>query len=76
MALALERARESEKEKLARKIRFWVETSGKTRQEIADALGTSRSRLSTYENGHVVPSALVVETIRGFSERRRADLLP
>ena len=75
MQQALELAREPESAKTARKIKYWVETSGMTRASIAKYLGTSRTRLSSYENGSVTPSAVISEKLRALSEKRRADLI-
>lgn len=72
----LDRARETEAEAVARKIRRWVQASGMTRAELAATLGTSRSRLSSYERGRVTPSAIVTEKLRQIVEDRRAQLIP
>ena len=52
-------ARRTPEERFAMKFREWVSRSGLSRAEIAKRLGTSRSRLSTYETGAVTPSAVI-----------------
>ncbi len=71
----LKRSRESENETIARTVRGLVLASGKTRTELATILGTSRSRLSSYENGHVMPAASVTETLRKIVDDRRHQLV-
>ncbi|MFT3943333.1 MAG: helix-turn-helix transcriptional regulator [Ancrocorticia sp.] len=75
MTRVLADARASDKDKLAREIKYWIETSGMTRAQIAADLGTSRSRLSTYENGRVTPSGIVTERLRGLSERYKEQFV-
>lgn len=69
-------AREDEKARFARKFRRWVRESGMTRAELAEYLGTSRSRLSTYESGKVTPSAITAEKVRMLGVNRRKYLAP
>jgi DNA-binding transcriptional regulator YiaG len=61
---AREEAADSERLEVAAEIRSLVDGSGLSRQEFADRIGTSRSRLSTYVSGHVVPSAALMVRIR------------
>lgn len=70
-----ERARQSDAQRLAHRFRGWVEATGLTRAELAAYLGTSRSRLSTYETGKVTPSAIIAEKVRRLAEQRRWMLL-
>lgn len=58
------RAELSEREAVAREIRHAVERSGLTRAAFASRVGTSPSRLSTYLNGKVTPSASLLVRIR------------
>ena len=60
----IERARATaelrEKQQVAHQVRQLVAQSGLSREEFARAIGTSRSRLSTYESGKVVPAATLM----------------
>lgn len=65
-----------ERELVAREIRELVAMSGLSQREFAALAGTSASRLSTYVNGLVTPSATMMVRVRRVSElvqRRRAD---
>lgn len=65
-----------ERELVAREIRQLVAMSGLSQREFAAMAGTSASRLSTYVNGLVTPSATMMVRIRRVSElvqRRRAN---
>lgn len=64
IARARARAELSEREAVAREIRHAVERSGLTRAAFASRVGTSPSRLSTYLNGKVTPSASLLVRIR------------
>lgn len=63
-ALALERARtateDDERAEVAARVRAAIAASGLTAAAFAVAIGTSASRLSTYANGRVVPSATLL----------------
>lgn len=65
--LAIDEARRrtdlSDKAKVASRIRAVVERSGLTAAEVAKLTGTSASRLSTYMNGSVTPSASMLVRI-------------
>lgn len=60
---ARRRADVSDKAKVASRIRAAVERSGLTAAEVAKLAGTSASRLSTYMNGSVTPSASMLVRI-------------
>ena len=65
-----------ERELVAREIRQLVAMSGLSQREFAAMAGTSASRLSTYVNGLVTPSATMMVRIRRVSElvqSRRAN---
>ncbi len=57
-----------ERELVAREIRRLVAISGLSQREFASLSGTSASRLSTYVNGLVTPSATMMVRIRRVSE--------
>ena len=57
-------AADAERQEVAAEIRNLVDGSGLSRQDFAGRIGTSRSRLSTYISGQVVPSAALVVRIR------------
>ena len=61
---ARELAADSEREDVAAEIRDLVGRSGLSRQDFAERMGTSRSRLSTYMSGKVVPSAALMVRMR------------
>jgi DNA-binding transcriptional regulator YiaG len=54
----------AERRAVAAEIRKLVEGSGLSRQDFADRIGTSRSRLSTYISGKVGPSASLMVRMR------------
>ncbi len=54
----------SERAEVAAEVRALVSDSGLSVQDFAKRIGTSRSRLSTYMSGRVVPSAAVVVRMR------------
>lgn len=68
IARARAQAERREREAVAAEIRDAVERSGLTRGQFASEIGTSASRLSTYLNGKVTPSASLL-----FRIRRRFD---
>jgi DNA-binding transcriptional regulator YiaG len=57
-------ATESEREDVTSEIQALVGSSGLSKQDFAERIGTSRSRLSTYISGKVVPSATLMVRIR------------
>jgi DNA-binding transcriptional regulator YiaG len=61
---ARQRAAELERDEVAAEIGRLVRDSGLSRQEFAARIGTSRSRLSTYLAGKVVPSAALLVRMR------------
>lgn len=64
----LERARreaaERERDVVAREVGALITQSGLVRREFASRIGTSASRLSTYESGSVTPSAALMVRMR------------
>lgn len=71
----IERARQhceqAERQEVAARIRRAVTQSGLSRAEFARTIGTSRSRLSTYCSGSVVPSAALLVRIERLGEQSR-----
>lgn len=69
------RREREEREAVAAEIRDAVERSGLARREVASRTGTSTSRLSTYVNGTVTPSATFMvrlrQLVRNVSSARR-----
>jgi DNA-binding transcriptional regulator YiaG len=61
---ARERAIDSEREEVTSEVRALVARSGLSRQDFAERIGTSRSRLSTYMTGKVVPSSTLIVRMR------------
>ncbi len=58
------RQEQRERDAIAREIRRLVAISGLTQRQFAARIGTSPSRLSTYVNGRVIPSAAMLLRIR------------
>lgn len=73
--LAIERARTDadrrDREAVAERVRAALARSGLTQAELAAAVGTSASRLSTYATGKVVPSAAMLLRIERAAGRHR-----
>lgn len=61
---ARELAADSERAEVGAEIRSLLDRSGLSQQDFADRIGTSRSRLSTYMSGKVVPSAALLVRMR------------
>ncbi|MDO8147826.1 MULTISPECIES: helix-turn-helix transcriptional regulator [unclassified Isoptericola] len=78
LSAVLAQARESDRAAVARSLREHVRRSGLTAQELAAAVGTSPSRLSTYLSGRVVPSAAIARRIARTAEEhaRRGRIHP
>lgn len=72
--LAVERARRNaesaERDEVARRVRAAIVRSGLTADAFARRVGTSPSRLSTYANGRVVPSATLMVRIEAAADRQ------
>jgi DNA-binding transcriptional regulator YiaG len=67
-------AADSERIEVATEVRSLVGESGLSQRDFADRMGTSRSRLSTYMSGKVVPAAtLLVRMRRVASQARRTS---
>lgn len=68
---ALVRAREQrereERETVAEEVRGLQRRSGMSSEQFAHSIGTSRTRLSTYRNGKVVPSAALMVRMRAVA---------
>jgi DNA-binding transcriptional regulator YiaG len=64
VARARKLAADSEREDVASEVRDLVSVSGLSTQDFAARTGTSRSRLSTYMSGKVVPSATLMVRMR------------
>ena len=64
VARARRLAMDSERDAVASEVRDLVGRSGLSKQDFADRIGTSRSRLSTYMSGKVVPSAALMVRMR------------
>jgi DNA-binding transcriptional regulator YiaG len=60
VARARKVAADSERAAVAAEVRRLVGESGLSQHDFADRIGTSRSRLSTYMSGKVVPSAALM----------------
>ncbi len=71
-ALAIERARKTvesaDQSAVADRVRAAVKATGMTQAEFAAAVGTSASRLSTYINAQVTPSAAMLIRIERLAQ--------
>ena len=65
------RQEQRERDAIAREIRRLVAISGLTQRQFASQIGTSPSRLSTYVNGRVIPSAAMLLRIRRVAHNQR-----
>jgi DNA-binding transcriptional regulator YiaG len=63
---------EDERRVVADEIAALVASSGLSRKEFAERIGTSTSRLSTYESGKVVPSAAMMVRMRRVTASNRS----
>jgi DNA-binding transcriptional regulator YiaG len=74
MERVIERARHdaeaAERAAVANEIQSLIGESGLSRREFASRIGTSTSRLSTYANGKVVPSAALLLRMRATADAR------
>lgn len=75
MQRALEDARKSDKQLFGEKFTILLQEAEMTQAEAAAFLGTSRTRVNSYCNGVVTPSAIVVERLRQKVASRRELLL-
>jgi len=66
---AREVAADSERAEVAAEVSGLVRASGLSQQDFAARLGTSRSRLSTYMSGKVMPSAALMVRMRQAASR-------
>ena len=64
VARARKLAADSERADVTSEVQGLVATSGLSKQDFAERTGTSRSRLSTYMSGKVVPSATLMVRMR------------
>lgn len=67
----LEEARDGEEGTVRERTRYAINTSGLSMREFAAELGTSASRLSTYANGQVQPSAATFLKIERIADSYR-----
>src|SRR5579859_1971319 len=63
-------AADSERSEVAAEVRRLVGDSGLSQHDFANRIGTSRSRLSTYMSGRVVPSAALMVRMRRVAGNR------
>lgn len=69
VARARRRAEEQERAAVADEVRQIIAASGMSVEDFARRVGTSRSRLSTYRTGRVVPSATMMHRMRWLGGR-------
>ncbi|MDN5861328.1 MAG: helix-turn-helix domain-containing protein [Pseudonocardia sp.] len=65
------RAEREERTQVAARVRDLLEASGLSAAEFAARIGTSRSRLSTYRSGRVVPAATLLVRMERVAHRAR-----
>lgn len=66
---ARDSAARSERGEVAEQVTWAIQRSGLSRAAFASAIGTSPSRLSTYESGRVVPSAALLVRMNRVADR-------
>ena len=66
---ARRRAEEGERAAVAAQVADLVERSGLTTGEFASRIGTSRTRMSTYRSGRVIPSAALMHRMENVVNR-------
>jgi len=76
IARARQDAQEQERAEVARRVREAINRSGLTGSEFALHIGTSASRLSTYANGRVMPSASMFLRIESVADLLRGQGSP
>jgi DNA-binding transcriptional regulator YiaG len=59
----------AEREAVAAEVRELIDRSGLSMEQFARRIGTSRTRLSTYRSGRVVPSATLLLRMRRLVDR-------
>lgn len=76
---ARESAQKREREEVAERVRSCIARSGRSAVEFAELIGTSASRLSTYQSGKVTPSAALMLRMEEYADEcaeRRAPAAP
>lgn len=77
---AIDRARRAaearERAEVADEVRDLITQSGLSVAALAERIGTSRSRLSTYRSGSVMPSAAIMARLRATVRRLRPHPRP
>lgn len=63
-------AEQAEKTLVAEQVRASITASGLSQREFAQRIGTSASRLSTYRNGSVTPSATLMVRMEAVGSHR------
>ena len=76
LAAAREAAEKSERETVAREVKWLIEASGLTGAGFASRIGTSTSRLSTYATGKVTPSAALLVRMRSVANAKSEQAGP
>lgn len=71
LAAARQQQVERERRAVAQQVRQLIAASRLKQSEFAAGIGTSRSRLSTYATGKVVPSAAMLVRMQQFARRCR-----
>lgn len=62
-----------ERDVVSEQVRSLIRLSGLSQEEFARAIGTSRSRLSTYASGKVVPAATLLVRMESVAGQRPVD---
>lgn len=76
IARARAAAEAHEREQVAAEVRALIGRSGLSSERFAQAIGTSRSRLSTYASGKVVPAATLLVRMRALADAQARDGTP
>ncbi|MBT2497935.1 helix-turn-helix domain-containing protein [Agromyces sp. ISL-38] len=70
----LDDARASAEERTVRRLRELARAADLPQQRLAERIGTSRSRLSSYLSGAVTPSAVVITRLEEVARSRQSEL--
>ncbi|MFD4422412.1 helix-turn-helix domain-containing protein [Agromyces sp. NPDC058484] len=71
----LDDARATPEQRTVRRLRRLARATDLSQQQLAERLGTSRSRLNSYLNGAVTPSAAVLMRLEDIARKRRAEIV-
>lgn len=75
LELMISERRQTARERALERLQDAYRVTGMTQGDLAAAIGTSRTRLNSYLNGHVIPPMDVLVEVERIANRRVAPLL-